>query len=233
MAASPARRQRAARGSGDQLRAEILQAARDLLAETGSADEVSIRAVSDVVGVSAPSIYRHFADKDALIDAVVAEVFGEFDDVMQTAAADADNPVDRLRLQGLAYVRFAREHPEQYRLATTQGTGGAATVDQVLGAAVFTNLLGSVAECVRIGVFAADDDPTEIAMDLWAAAHGIASLQIAKPNLPWGDPDAAAERVMKAASIGRALSDLLDDPTPQEFSDWMRTQRANHADRAD
>ncbi len=185
-----------------------------------------------MVGVSAPSIYRHFADKDALIDAVVAEVFGEFDDVMQSAAADADSPLDRLRLQGMAYVRFAREHPEQYRLATTQGTG-AATVDQVLGTAVFTNLLGSVAECVRIGIYDSDGDPTEIAMDMWAAAHGIASLQIAKPNLPWGDPDAAAERVMRAACVGRAVADLLDDPTPQEFSDWLRTQRPNHSDRAD
>ncbi len=233
MAASPARRQRAARGSGDQLRAEILQAARDLLAATGSAEEVSIRAVSEVVGVSAPSIYRHFADKDALIDAVVAEVFGDFDDVMQAAAADADNPIDRLRLQGMAYVRFAREHPEQYRLATTQSTGGATTVDQVLGAAVFTNLRNSIQECVRIGIYAAESDPTEIAMEMWAAAHGIASLQIAKPNLPWGDPDATADRVMKSACIGRAVSDLLDDPTPQEFADWMRTQRPNQADRAD
>ncbi len=233
MSASPARRQRAARGSGDQLRAEILQAARNLLAETGSAEEVSIRAVSEIVGVSAPSIYRHFADKDALIDAVVAEVFAEFDDVMQTAAADAADPIDRLRLQGMAYVRFAREHPEQYRLATTQGAGGAATVDRVLGTAVFANFLSSVTECVRIGFYAADADPTEIAMELWAAAHGIVSLQIAKPNLPWGDPDAAAERVLKAACIGRAVSDLLDDPTPQDFSGWMRTQRQNHADRAD
>ncbi len=47
----------------------------DLLTETGSEDAVSIRAVAQRVGVSAPSIYLHFADKRALIDAVCEEVF--------------------------------------------------------------------------------------------------------------------------------------------------------------
>jgi len=68
----PLRRRRAPRGSGDQLRDEILGAATDLLLETGDEKAVSIRSVSQRVGVTSPSIYLHFADKDALLDAVCA-----------------------------------------------------------------------------------------------------------------------------------------------------------------
>ena len=71
----PLRRRRAPRGSGDQLRDEILDATTDLLLETGHAKAVSIRSVAKRVGVTPPSIYLHFADKDALLDAVCARYF--------------------------------------------------------------------------------------------------------------------------------------------------------------
>ena len=65
------RRRRAPRGSGDQLREEILDATTELLLKTGEAKAVSIRAVSQLVGVTPPSIYLHFADKDALLEGVL------------------------------------------------------------------------------------------------------------------------------------------------------------------
>ena len=80
-------RRRASRGSGEQLRAEIVTATKDLLAAGAGVEEVSIRAVADAVGVTSPSIYLHFADKDALIEAVVADVFASLDAAMLAAAA--------------------------------------------------------------------------------------------------------------------------------------------------
>ena len=70
-----ARRHRARRGSGDLLRAEILTAAEELLVETGSEELVSVRAIADRVGVTTPSIYLHFADKQTLLDTVCGQVF--------------------------------------------------------------------------------------------------------------------------------------------------------------
>jgi AcrR family transcriptional regulator len=75
VAVQPLKRRRAARGSGEQLREEILNAATDLLLETGHAKDVSIRSVAQRVGVTPPSIYLHFADKDALLDAVCGRYF--------------------------------------------------------------------------------------------------------------------------------------------------------------
>ena len=60
---TPAARARARKGEGELLRAEILDAAMQVLAETGSEHAMSIRAVADKAGVTAPSIYMHFADK--------------------------------------------------------------------------------------------------------------------------------------------------------------------------
>src|SRR5690349_6027368 len=86
----PLRRRRAPRGSGEQLRDEILDAATELLLETGHAKAVSIRSVAQRVGVTPPSIYLHFADKDALLDAVCARYFEKLDEEMQRVAARSE-----------------------------------------------------------------------------------------------------------------------------------------------
>ena len=81
------RRRRAPRGSGDLLRDEILDAATELLLDTGHAKAVSIRSVAERVGVTPPSIYLHFQDKDALLDAVCARYFDKLDEEMQRVSA--------------------------------------------------------------------------------------------------------------------------------------------------
>src|ERR1700691_1868216 len=109
------RRRRAPRGSGDLLRDEILDAATELLLDTGQAKAVSIRSVADRVGVTPPSIYLHFQDKDALLDAVCARYFEKLDEEMQRVSAVQSSTMELLRAQGLAYVRFATKNPQPYR----------------------------------------------------------------------------------------------------------------------
>ena len=127
-ASTSSRRHRAARGQGEALRGEILAAARDLLAETGNQDAVSVRAVAERVGVTTPSIYLHFKDKDDLLDAVCAEVFEALGVALGEAAALDGTPVERLMAEGRAYVRFALDKPEHYRLAfMISGSRGTST----------------------------------------------------------------------------------------------------------
>ncbi|WP_433679816.1 TetR/AcrR family transcriptional regulator [Nocardia sp. CA-119907] len=219
------RRQRSARGTGEGLRTEIIDATKDLLARTGQVDAVSIRAIAKIVGVTPPSIYRHFADKDQLIDAVVAQVFEDLDAVMSAASDPNESPMERLRQQGLAYVRFAREHPEHYRLATTPGeTAGA--VDQVLTSSAFAHFAATVTECMNLGMIA-PGDPVPVALELWSSAHGIASLLIAKPHLPWGDLDAFTDRVLRSVCVGRVVIDnvLGQDVTPDGVAQWLEANR--------
>jgi AcrR family transcriptional regulator len=223
------KRRRASRGSGEDLRAEIVTAAKALLAKSASADAMSIRAVADAVGVTAPSIYLHFTDKDDLLSAVVADVFTELDTAMLAAAEGLDAPMERLRAFGLAYVRFAIRHPEHYRIALLDPCPRP-DVDAVLATAGFAHFQETVKQCMQAGIFA-DADPLPITFELWSAAHGIASLMITKPFLPWGDKDAVAERVLCAAALGRAAADLIGgDVTPQRVTDWVATQQPDSAD---
>jgi AcrR family transcriptional regulator len=225
------KRRRASRGSGEQLRAEIIAAAKELLAKSGSSDAVSIRAVADAVGVTSPSIYLHFADKDELIAAVVMNVFDELDAAMVAAGEGVSEPLAKLRAFGLAYVRFAVEHPEHYRVATMErciddSQGAQSQMDQMLADNAFTHFMGTVQLCMDAGIFAVGD-PLPVALQLWSAAHGIASLIIAKPYLPWGDVDSVADAVLCAAALGKATGDLIGgDLTPDVLTAWLAAQRA-------
>ncbi|HZE49623.1 MAG TPA: TetR/AcrR family transcriptional regulator [Jatrophihabitantaceae bacterium] len=219
------RRRRAPRGSGDQLRGEIIAAARDVLAQHGSADAVSIRAVAAHAGVTPPSIYLHFADKDALLDAVAADLFAHIGEAMRVAAEGVEHPLERLRRQGLACVRFARENAEVYRLAMMSMRTEAGDADEVIGTSAFQQISATIRDCMDAGIFA-EGDPLPIALELWAAAHGIASLLIAKPYLPWGEPELVAERVLRAAALGHAVADLIGDPDVEKATAWLKGQPA-------
>jgi AcrR family transcriptional regulator len=227
MTSVSARRRRASRGSGELLREEIIAATKELLAKSASSDAVSIRAVADAVGVTPPSIYLHFADKDALIEAVCTDVFAELDVVMVAAGAHERTPIRKLCAYGLAYVQFAVEHPEHYRLATMElhvGEPAMSSLDEVLADAAFAHFMAVVSECMDTGMFA-KGDPVPITLELWSAAHGIASLMIAKPFLPWGEKMAFANRVLRSAALGRAVTDLMGgDPTQDEVETWLAAQ---------
>jgi AcrR family transcriptional regulator len=173
----------------------------DLLAETGDEDAVSLRAVAQRVGVSVPSIYLHFADKQALLDAVCEQVFAALDVRLREAGAAADDPFDALRRQGNAYVHFAVENPEHYRIVMmTSHDGDPASADALIATGAFGYLVESVRACLETGVF--EGDAVELALGLWAAAHGVASLLVAKPYFPWPDLDAFIDRTVCMAGIG-------------------------------
>jgi AcrR family transcriptional regulator len=224
--ASP-RRRRARRGDGELLRAEILGATRDLLASTGSETAVSIRAVAERVGVTPPSIYLHFPDKETLLEAVCVEVFTQLDAAMEAAARTAETPFDALRERGLAYVRFALANPEQYRLVLMRRGDmqvGPDDIEQLAAEGAFAHLLDSVRECQRVGAFVADDDPVQLALALWAAAHGVAALMIAHPWMT-ADAETLLTRVIEGIGMGLAVRGRMGELKPTEF--LTRVDRLN------
>ena len=210
------RRRRAPRGAGDLLRDEILDAATELLLETGHAKAVSIRSVAERVGVTPPSIYLHFKDKDALLDAVCARYFEKLDEEMQLAAAGRTTALDVLRALGLAYVRFALQTPELYRIATMSEGRPGSDVDVTLNSSAFEHMRAGVIAMMDEGIYVRDD-PTLVALQLWAAAHGVAALLIAKPYLPWGDVDVFTDRVLRAVCCGQIVNGIIGyDTVPQD-----------------
>lgn len=195
------------------MRDEILDATTDLLLETGHVKAVSIRSVAQRVGVTPPSIYLHFADKDALLDAVCARYFEKLDEEMQQVAVGQPSTIDVLRAQGLAYVRFAMKTPELYRIATMGESRPGSDVDVTLNSSAFQHMRNSVESLMAEGIFPPGDSTT-VALEMWAVAHGVAALLISKPYLPWGDPEEFADRILRAACIGEIVSGAIDPDLP-------------------
>jgi len=197
------RRARARRGEGERLRTQILEAAERLLIETGDEDAVSIRAVADAVGVTPPSIYLHFADKNELIFAICEKYFAELDRVTAAAAAGSDDPVESIILRGRGYVRFGLANPEPYRVLFMRkptATPLPFQYEKIVGSSAFGLLVEDVGQAIAAG--AIDGDPMMVSIGLWAAVHGITSLLISKPDFPWPELDPLIDHVTRAALFG-------------------------------
>ena len=187
-----ATRTRARKGEGELLREEILEAAERLLLETGSEDAVSIRAVADATGVTPPSIYRHFTDKQHLLFEVCSRQLDRLDEVIEAACDGIDDPLLAMQARGRAYVRFGVEHPEHYRIMFMGPA--AATPDQwndLLRSGSFAHLIDGLRAVADAGMVdaASDEALMETALHVWANIHGLTSLLVARPTMPWPDLD--------------------------------------------
>jgi AcrR family transcriptional regulator len=209
----PETRRRSPRGQGAALRDDVLRAAMELLEEGATEDSLTMRAVATRVGVSVPSVYLHFADKQALLDAVCEEVFETLHTALKEASEGAPHPFEGLRRQGVAYVRFALAHPEHYRVvmmrAHPTAPAGAPT-DLTIASGAFGHLVATVESCVAAGVY--EGDPVSLSLRLWAATHGIASLLVAKPYFPWPPVEQLVDDTVCMAGFGLAAQARLSAP---------------------
>jgi AcrR family transcriptional regulator len=174
-------------------REEILAVTEALLIETGSEDAVSIRAVADAAGVTAPTIYRHFEDKTHLVFEVCARHFAAMDRFVLAATEGTDDPLEALAARGRAYVRFGIENPEHYRIMFM--SRAAITPEQyaeelLADSSALGHLVRAIQDCIDAGrIRVIGDDAFETALHVWASVHGLTSLLVAKPGMPWPDLD--------------------------------------------
>lgn len=187
--AAAGRRARSRKGEGRRLREEILDATEALLLEAGAAELVSIRAVADAVGVTPPSIYRHFPDKDSLIYEVWDRRCGTLDVAFEEALVGVDDPAEALHAIGRAYVRFGLENPEPYRLVfmTRADPASPEEAAERLGQIeAFTRAVDLVQQCIDAGLMRPEHtDALRVALVVWAHVHGLVSLMITKTDFPW------------------------------------------------
>ena len=98
------------------VRTRILETAAGLLAQSADAD-VSTRAICDAAGVTAPTLYHHFGDKDGLLAAVVDFGWAAFlETKLAVAAVVHDHVADDVRAGWDNHLEFARENPSFYKL---------------------------------------------------------------------------------------------------------------------
>jgi AcrR family transcriptional regulator len=97
-------------------RDRLCDAAERMFAEHGP-EAVTIRQLAQAIGVSPMTPYGYFKDKDAILAAVRARAFDRHAEALEKAYAEAPaDPEARANAVGSAYVRFALQHPEAYKL---------------------------------------------------------------------------------------------------------------------
>lgn len=150
------------------LRRALVEAALDALAESGT-DALGLRQLARRVGVSAAAPYRHFRDRQSLIQAVAAAGFDRFLHTLE-AARSAGSASEQLADMAEAYIGFALANPALYRLMFSSALG--AFEDPELRRAADASYASLAVAAARVD----PDAPGEAAISAWAFAHGLSML---------------------------------------------------------
>lgn len=204
---SPARRSRSRRGQGEQLRDEILAAAERILIETNDQAALSIRAIASAVGVTPPSIYLHFADRNDLVFAVCERHWANLQQAMADAAEGVEDAWERIKRRGYAYLQWGLANPEHYRIVLTSrpdDTPERLLDERLADTAGLVPTAEDVFAAEAAGEIVGLGDPTETVKILWMMIHGMVSLRISKPVFPFGDVDELYERMVNVIFQGLA-----------------------------
>jgi AcrR family transcriptional regulator len=176
------RRRPNARGHGDLLRADIVEAAVRMLDELADDEALSLRAVARAVSIAATSVYLHFPDRDALVLAAMQRCHEELVETGDKADAAHSDPGARLRARILAQAAWAEEHPGLYKVLHES------KVHRRLGMPFKQVLIARTTEavqrCMDAGV-APQDDAAVVTIDLRTAVNGMLSQRINEPDLAW------------------------------------------------
>jgi AcrR family transcriptional regulator len=154
----------------------IATAARSLFNRSG-VDGVSMRKVASRVGVSATAIYRHYRDKDELLDGITEEGFAVFESYLRPGSQIAD-PIAAIRAIARGLLEFALAEPELYEFLFILPRRNVRRFPDDFAehrSRSFGMIEEKVARGVASGVLA-KDDPLEITLTFWAHGHGLVSL---------------------------------------------------------
>ncbi|UUQ63053.1 TetR/AcrR family transcriptional regulator [Pseudomonas fuscovaginae UPB0736] len=155
---------------------QLLSAARAMLEEVGPT-RLSLRAVSERVGVSSTAAYHHYANRAELVGHLAAQGFRELGVALRLEDRGSSG-LQKLRDASLAYFSFARGNPALYQLMFGSESGGSEMPFEYREAReqAFGELKRIIAE-----ILGQDMDSAEVrraALAAWSYTHGLASLVI-------------------------------------------------------
>ena len=191
-------RKRNPRGEGVRLREEIVNAAVRLI-DTGGPERVTLRGVAREAGISAPSIYDHFADRGEILGAVKLRLLSQLQDEIETATDQHEGSVARLIAGCQAYVGFSAHWPARYAyLFAYEPASGAGPAAGPLPpeSNPFGGLVEAITDCVEAGTSTSTDAWAD-ATAVWSALHGYATLHSAVPAFSWPDQDDLLARIVR------------------------------------
>jgi AcrR family transcriptional regulator len=168
------------------LKEALIEAARALVARHGPVG-FTLAEAAKLVGVTAAAPYRHFTDRDELMSVVAKQGFENFRARLFAAWEDGKpDPAEALKRMGRAYLAFAREEPGYYftmfgHAQKLQNNGGHVAAQQAFDA------LAQAAGAVLMSRGVPADGARQLAFEIWAMSHGVATLMLGRHLEPGGD----------------------------------------------
>lgn len=158
------------------LRETILAEAEELFV-AGPA-EFSMRKLAHRIGYSATTIYLHFQDQDELLSELIELNFGRLLDAFRHLA-EVEDPVEKLKALGRAYLHFGLENPHHYRfLFMLRPELDAERPTEGRLAQLAWRSLRNAVQAVLDEEKSRSVDPEIATYAFWAALHGLVSLAI-------------------------------------------------------
>lgn len=187
----------------EELRLEILSAARELFVKEGFAN-VSMRRIAERIEYSPTTIYLYFQDKAGLLDCIVEERLQELVNQFHELDPGPEDPYESIRIGLRKYVDYWIAHPQDFRVAYMSDLR---ELDpdrpwrcQILAKELFDRLRESVRRCLEASGKTGD---LELAsQSVWASVYGIISLLVMRPSFPWVDQDKLIDSVVNTAVNG-------------------------------
>jgi AcrR family transcriptional regulator len=189
-------------------RQRILEAAREMFVHQGY-EATTMRAIAEKIEYTPTAIYHHFRNKEALLTELSHTDFLALATAFQRIGRIED-PIERLRRLGSAYVEFGLEHPMQYQLMFMTLHPQIAKKDrgEDPGENAYAFLRQTCEQAIASRRLRPEyRDPDELSQIMWASLHGLIALHIVKRDdttIRWFDPRSTAER-MSAATIRGVL----------------------------
>jgi AcrR family transcriptional regulator len=182
-------------------RERLCDAAAQIFIERGR-DGFNMRELAARLGVSAMTPYRYFKDKDDILAAVRARAFENFAATLEAALAQPGEPAERGAAVASAYMRYAIEKPQCYRLMfdLSQPEEGAFPDLAAASRRARATMTDHVRLMVDAGLY--EGDPVLIGHVMWATLHGVAVLHLAGKLT--GKPDFATLRDEAMKALYRA-----------------------------
>lgn len=206
----PTRRARNPRGGGAALGQQIVATCLDVIDDAG-VQGLTLRGLARTIGVSAPAIYAHFADIDAVLLAVAERAFADLADQLIAAGQTSAPSSARLRTVCRAYLDYAESHPGRYQVmfggqwdATSAVGRGTVEGDVVndLGRDVLAAFIAAVSASVHTttetGPTPTMDAVTIDAVTTWVFLHGYAHQRLVARAFPW--PPGMTEHVLDSVT---------------------------------
>ncbi|MDP3897647.1 MAG: TetR/AcrR family transcriptional regulator, partial [Mesorhizobium sp.] len=177
----------------------------------------SLRELGAAIGVSHTAVYRHFADRAALLEALTERGFGELHryQVVEMARAGSD-PLERLQALDEAYVRFAQENPGAFWLMFgnrgEEFTRAKARPD--INKEAHKELINAIVACQRAGIVI-PGDPYRIAGYLIMAPHGFACYSTQDREMVGVSNEILSARMLAEIAL---IPLLANPPSPQDIA---------------